>query len=147
MAYRFTVARHPLNQLRDEMDRLLSGFMGWFPSGTMPVAGRGNPAVNLWESGEAVFAELEVPGVKSDQIEVSVVGDELTLTVKRDSGDGDGVTYHRRERPVGAFTRVVRLPVEVDAAKVSAELRNGVLTVTLPKAEAVKPRKITVAAG
>lgn len=147
MVYRFASTRHPLNQLRDEMDRLLSGFLGWFPSGTMPVAGRAQPAVNLWESGEAVFAELEVPGVKADQIDLSVVGDELTLTVRRENGGGEGVTYHRRERPVGAFTRVFRLPAEVDPAKVNAELRSGVLTVTLPKAEAVKPRKIQVAAG
>lgn len=147
MAYRFAVTRHPLSQLRDEMDRLLTGFLGWLPSGTMPVAGRGHPAANLWETADAVLVELEVPGVKPDQVDLSVVGGELTLTVSRDEGVGDGVTYHRRERPAGAFTRVLRLPVEVDADQVAAQLTNGVLTITLPKAEAGKPRRIQVAAG
>jgi len=144
MRYRHLSGRHPLNQLRDEMDRLLSGFFGWFPGGTSVVAGRGQPGVNLWESGDAVFAELEVPGIKSDQIDVSVVGDELSLAVRREDVEQEGVTYHRRERGVGSFTRVVRLPVEVDADKVQAEPRSGVLTVTLPKAESAKPRKIEV---
>ena len=147
MVYRYVGPRHPLGQLREEMDRLLSGFLGWFPSGPSSAAGRGQPAVNLWESGDALHAELEVPGIQSDQIEVSVVGNELSLAIRREDVDQEGVTYHRRERGVGGFTRVVRLPVEVDAEKVAAELRNGVLTVTLPKAESAKPRKIQVASA
>lgn len=146
MVYRYVSPRQRLGQLRDEMDRLMSGFLGWFPTGS-PSAVRGQPAVNLWEDGDALFAEMEVPGVKSDQIEVSVVGDELSLAVRREDVAQEGVTYHRRERGVGSFTRVVRLPADVDADNVAAELRNGVLTVTLPKAESAKPRKIQVASG
>jgi HSP20 family protein len=56
----------------------------------------------------------------------------------------EGVTFHRRERPSGSFVRVVQLPAEVDADRVEAELRNGVLTLTLPKAESARPRKISV---
>jgi len=147
MVYRYVSPRHPLSQLREEMDRLLSGFLGWFPGGSSPAAGRGHPAVNVWESGDALHAELEVPGVRGDQIEVSVVGDELSLAIRREEVDQEGVTYHRRERAVGGFTRVVRLPMEVDADRVAAELRNGVLTVTLPKADSAKPRKIQVASA
>jgi HSP20 family protein len=147
MVYRYVTSRQRLGQLREEMDRLMSGFLGWFPSGPSAVPGRGQPAVNLWEGGDALFAELELPGVKSDQIEVAVVGDELSLTIRREDVVQEGVTYHRRERAVGGFTRVVRLPLEVDAEKVAAELRNGVLTITLPKAESAKPRKIQVASA
>jgi HSP20 family protein len=147
MVYRYSFARHPLTQFRDEMDRVLSGFFGRYPSGTTVMAGRGQPPINLWERGDALYAEAEVPGVKPDQVEVSVVGDELTLTVRREDATQDGIAYHRRERGIGSFTRVVRIPVEVDAGRVEAALRDGVLTVTLPKAESAKPRKIPVASA
>jgi HSP20 family protein len=93
------------------------------------------------------MVELEVPGVKHDQVEISVAGGELSLAIRRPEVEQPGVTYHRRERPVGAFSRVLRLPADVDAEKVGAELKNGVLLITLPKAESAKPRKINVTAG
>ena len=144
MVYRYVNVRHPLGQLRDEMDRVLSGFFGRLPSGTSAAGSRGRPAVNLWETPQAVLAEMEVPGVNSEQIELAVVGEELSLSVRREDVAEEGVAYHRRERGVGKSTRLLRLPVEVDAEKVQAELRNGVLTITLPKAEGAKPRKIQV---
>jgi len=135
---------HPFSQFHREMDRLLSGFP-WDGSAPLwPMALRGQPAVNFWESGDAFLFEMEVPGVNNDQIDVSVVGDELTIKVERPEAEPDGVTCHRRERPVGSLARVIHLPGEVDAGKVEAELRNGVLTLRLPKSEAAKPRKIPV---
>ena len=101
--------------------------------------------MNVWEQGDALLVEMEVPGVKSDQVDISVAGGELSIKIDRPEVAQEGVTYHRRERPVGSFTRVLRLPVEVDADRVEAELRDGVLMITLPKAEAAKPRKINVA--
>ena len=147
MVFRYMTSRHPAQQLRREMDRLLSGFMGHVAEGGWPFAGRGQPAVNVWEDGDALSVELELPGLKSDQVEVAVVGNELTVKVERPDVEQQGVTYHRRERGAGTFTRVVRLPVEVDAGKVQAELRHGVLTITLPKAEAAQPRKIQIASA
>jgi len=91
--------------------------------------------------------EMEVPGLKSDQLEISVVGDELSIKVQRPDLQQEGVTYHRRERPVGEFARVLRLPAEVEADHVEAELRDGVLSITLPKAERARPRKISVASA
>jgi len=88
--------------------------------------------------------ELEIPGVKGDQIDISVTGGELSLHVEREQEEEEGVTYHRRERPMGGFTRVLRLPADVDADNVQAELNHGVLKITLPKAESAKPRKINV---
>jgi HSP20 family protein len=146
MVFRAVYPRHPVNQLRQEMDRLLTGFLGHAPGGWLS-AGREHPAVTMWDVQDALKVELEVPGVKSDQVDVSVVGGELSVTVERSDVRQDGVTYHRRERPVGTFTRTLRLPADVDAGKVQAELNDGVLTITLPKAESAKPRKIQVKAA
>lgn len=134
---------NPLNQLRTEMDKLFSGFLPEAHEAFWPGA-RNQPAVNLWETPEAVHVELEVPGTKGDELDLSVVGNQLTVRIERPDLQQDGVTYHRRERPVGTFTRVLELPTDVNADQVAAELHNGVLTVTLPKAEAAKPRKISV---
>ena len=145
MVLRHFNTRYPIGQLRSEMDRLLSGFFSNAADESFAGRRRGQPAVNLWEEDDQLLVELEVPGVKSDQVEISVAGGELSLSIRRPDVQQENVTYHRRERPVGAFTRVLRLPTDVDADKVEAELRDGVLTVRLPKAESVKPRKIAVA--
>jgi HSP20 family protein len=140
-----TLYYNPFHQLRSEMDRLLNGFLGsTFNGGSHPTVGRGQPAVNLWDKNDALMLEMEIPGVKSEQIDISVVGMELTIKIQRPDVAEEGVTYHRRERPVGDFTRVLRLPCEVNPDKVSAEFQHGVLTLTLPKAEVAKPRKISV---
>ena len=145
MVFRYNFPRGTASQLRREMDRLLSSFVGNFADGGQPWVERGQPSVNVWESGDAVVAEAELPGVQRDQINISVVGNELTLKVERPELEKEGVTFHRRERPGGSFVRVLRLPTEVDADRVEANLCNGVLTVTLPKAESARPRKIHVA--
>lgn len=147
MLTRYRGLRYPVAHLRDEMDRLLTGFFGQPIEGLWPSAGRGQPALNLWEQSDALVAELEVPGVTAEQIDVSVVGGELSLQLQRPELQQEGVTYHRRERPVGALSRVLRLPADVDGNNVQAELKDGVLTITLPKAEESKPRKIRVTAA
>ena len=130
----------------NELDRLFDSFVDGFPSvdpfGTF--GGRTFPAVNVWEDGTTLYAEAEIPGLAMDQVDVSVLGDELTIKGERKGAGVEGATYHRRERGVGSFVRVLRLPVEVDADKVEAALRDGVLTITLPKAQAALPRKIEV---
>jgi HSP20 family protein len=143
MVFRYRDFSYPIRQLRHEMDRLLTGFVR---SPEAPWAGlrRGQPAVNVWEDADTLKIELEVPGVRSDQVDISVVGGELALKIQRPEVKQEGVTYHRRERPVGSFTRVLRLPTEVEPDRVEAELRDGVLTISLPKAERAKPRKIEV---
>jgi HSP20 family protein len=142
MVFGYRDGRHPLHQLRDEMDRLLTGFLGTAGDGLSVF--RHQPAVNVWERPDALLVEIEAPGIKTEQLEISVAGGELTIKIQRPEPAAEGVTYHRRERPVGTLSRVVRLPIEVNADKVEAELRDGVLTITLPKAESAKPRKIDV---
>jgi HSP20 family protein len=142
---KMTLYYNPFHQLRTEMDRLLSGFMGSTTNGgSSLLATRDQPAVNLWDENDSLKLEMELPGIKSEQIDISVAGDELTVKVKRPDVAEEGMTYHRRERPVGDFARVLKLPCEVNPDKVSAELHGGILTLTLAKAEAIKPRKITV---
>lgn len=140
------VLSQPLGQLRDEVDRLFNEFVGGLSQFPAPsfVGRRGFPALNIWESPEAVHVEAELPGVDAKDLEINVVGKELTLKGQRVAEAKEGETYHRRERAIGAFTRLVKLPVEVNPDAVHATLRGGVLEVTLPKAEVAKPRKISV---
>ncbi|NLF07779.1 MAG: Hsp20/alpha crystallin family protein [Pirellulaceae bacterium] len=138
---------NPFQQLRNEMDRLLTGYFVPAADGLLSHVLREQPAVNVWQRDDALYVEMEVPGVKSEEVDVAVAGGELTIKIDRSEPNEEGVTYHRRERPVGSFRRSLRLPFEVDAEKVEAEIRNGVLTVMLPKSETAKPRKISVASA
>jgi len=146
MVFRCVNTRHPLNQFRDEMDRLLSGVAEYTTTaGLWPRSGRGQHPVNLWEEEDTLSVELEVPGLTSDQVDLSVVAGELTIELHRPDSKEEGVLFHRRERWYGDFKRVLRLPFDVDADRVTAELNDGVLRITLPKAENAKPRKISIA--
>lgn len=142
-----TNGRYPLLNLRNEVDRL----MGDFFSGQQPAArwnaNRAYPAVNVWEEGEHLFAEAELPGAKSEDVDVSVAADELTIRGRRTAGVPEGSPYHRQEREVGEFSRTLRLPYEVDADGVEATLSDGVLLLKLPKAVSARPRKIQVQTG
>ena len=143
MVLHYMTSRHPADELRREVNQLISGFFGNTANGTTTRTAR--PAVNVRETEDAVEVELETPGVTSDQTDISVTGNELTVKVERPEVEEKGVTHHRRERPMGSFTRVLRIPVEIDGDRVEASLRDGVLTVRLPKSEVAKPRKIQVA--
>lgn len=131
-------------QLRREMEQLVDQLTpGFFPA--LPgVRTEGYPAVNLWDEGTALCVEAELPGVRKDDLEIYAVGDELTIKGSRPRTEGENVTYHRQERGAGEFSRVVTLPVEIDAEKIEAVLADGVLTLRLPKAESAKPRQISV---
>lgn len=129
-----------------EMDRLFTDFFGGFDLGVgHRLYGRpACPVFNVWEDDRNLIAEVEVPGLKMDDLEVFVLGDELTVKGEHKDADREGVTYHRRERGKGAFHRVLRLPAEIDADGVRATLCDGVLTITMPKAQSLLPRKIEV---
>jgi HSP20 family protein len=133
------------SQLGD-VNRLFSDLLG--PESRWAFGrGRGFPAINVWEDGDKLYVEAEIPGVKSETLDVTVVGGELTIKGERPATAEEGLTFHRRERGTGSFIRVVHLPVEVDANQVDAALNDGVLLITLPKSEAAKPRKVQVKAA
>ncbi len=145
MIFRRVNSLLPVVQLRDEMNRLMNDFA--LPAGAAApwgASGQAFPALNVWEDGDMLFAEAEVPGLKSEDIDISVVGGDLTIAGRRGERQTQNAAYHRRERGVGEFNRVLRLPVEVDANKVEATLTDGVLLVKLPKAENARPKKIKV---
>ena len=149
MLARYNVSLPTFHRLSDEMDRLFDGALRGWPTGGVlsALGGQTAPALNVWEDDQAVFVEAELPGLKLDDIEVLVHRGELTLKgAWGASNESDGATVHRRERDCGSFSRTITLPVEIDAAKVPANLHNGVLTVTLPKSDAAKPRAIEVKA-
>lgn len=102
------------------------------------------PAVNLWDDGESLHVEAEVPGMKMENLELLVVGNELTIKGHRPDGANGTGTIHRQERGTGEFTRVITLPYEVNASKVDATLKDGVLAIVMPKAESARARKIEV---
>ena len=136
----------PFNALRRELDRAFNDvFGGW--NGLSLGRPPSFPAINLWEDGECLYAEAEIPGVGMHDLEILAVGNELTIKGQRKALEGENFTYHRQERGTGEFTRVITLPAEVNAAKVEATLRDGVLTIVMPKAEAARARKIPVKAS
>jgi HSP20 family protein len=149
MAQRAHVTFPQFHQLRDEVDRLFSNLVAHptVAGATRFVTGREFPLVNLWEDMENVYAESELPGVRPEDLDVSVIGDELLIKGRRGEAAETQMTYHRRERAMGTFNRTVPLPSEVAADRVQASLKDGVLLVTLPKAESAKPRKVQVQAS
>jgi len=133
----------PFDQLRREIGHLLDEFD---PLGVRGVLSGSSafPAVNVWEGGDYLCAEAEVPGVTQDNLDILVVGNELTIKGRRPAPEEKDVAYHRRERGTGDFVRVISLPVEIEADKVEATLKDGVLTLKLPKAAEARARKISV---
>jgi len=106
---------------------------------------RGVPPINLYDAGEKYILTAQLPGVGSEEVDLSITGE--TLTMRGDRKRSEGVaeeSYRRQERQFGRWTRTVTLPDRVDGAKVSASFADGVLTVTLPKAEESRPRQISV---
>jgi HSP20 family protein len=107
------------------------------------------PAVNIWANEEGQVVTAELPGVEMKNIEISVVGDMLTINGTRDAAEDSGeeqenTRTHRQERDCGDFSRTIQLPHPVDMDKVEAVLDKGVLSITLPRAEADRPKKIMV---
>ena len=127
-------------RLRDEMERAVRGGNG------LPVASPASfPPLNLWEDDENLFVEAEIPGLELDDLEIFVNGgDQLTIQGERKQPVGEQGTWHRQECGYGKFSRMVQLPSDVNAESVAATFIDGVLTITLPKKEEAKPRRIEV---
>jgi HSP20 family protein len=133
-----------LQELQGELNRL---FNRWTAPGGSYAAPAGYPAVNVWEEGEHLFVEAELPGLQLNELEISITGgNQLTLQGQTRSPVVEKGTWHRRERQFGSFARTVELPFPVDPDKVDARFEHGVLKVTLAKHESARPRKIVVKA-
>jgi HSP20 family protein len=132
-----------LTDLREEIDRLFeaplartSEFLGWAP------------AFDVYEEKDNFVVKAELPGMKKEDISVSLQDGSLIISGERKSETkSEGAEVYRAERYVGKFQRSVTLPTPVTAGKVTAEYKDGILTVTLPKSEEAKPKQIEVKAG
>ncbi len=142
-------ARFPFSNLdlfRGEVDRLFEDFfaapgsMGTRQTGRMTVF----PALNVWDNGDELVAEAELPGLSIENLDISLMGSELTIRGKRESQNGKDTACHRQERGSGEFARTVALPYPVNSDAVDAAMKDGILTIKMPKAESAKPRKIEV---
>lgn len=134
-----------LNRLRNEMDRLFGRYTG-DSGGPLPGAAT-YPLLNLWEDDDQLYVEAELPGFEMDDLEIYVVGgNQLSIAGERQPPEMEGGAWHRQERGFGKFRRTLELPADVDSDKVSANFKYGVLTLTMPKSEEVKPRRIQVTA-
>jgi HSP20 family protein len=105
------------------------------------------PPVTLQDTGAALVVRADVPGLDPKSLDLNVDENTITLKGEREDKAPDGYTTHRKERTAYKFTRSFALPAKVDAEKVEAEIKNGVLTVTLPKAKEAQPRQINVRAS
>jgi HSP20 family protein len=109
------------------------------PSGTGSY-----PPLNVFRQGDDLVVITELPGIDRDDVEVQVQGDRIRIAGKKAIQYQDGASLHRRERIAGTFDRSIAIPVEVDADRVQAEYRNGILALLLPRAERDKPKSIAI---
>lgn len=147
-----TSTRRPATALRrgenwaSEMNRLFDEFLGYTPR--LATWSAWTPAADLFETNDEFVLEMELPGFNIDDIEVTVERGILTVSGRRtaevESGNGERINYHVRERSFDRFSRSFSLPQTVNADHVDAEYRNGILRVTLPKVAEAKPRQIAV---
>lgn len=130
------------DQVRLEMLRLLDTVA----ADTFGDVGAGVfPPVNITQDDDNFYVRAEVPGIKPNELSISSVRNRVSLAGKREiQREHERVSYHRKERAEGSFNRTITLPAEVDADRVDARYADGILTLTLPKADEAKPRQITV---
>ena len=132
----------PLPDLWDTFDQV----MGRGVEAATPAfyAEPGYPELNVFEEGQRVVIEAELPGVLASDVDISVAGQEVSIKGERNAPEVAAPAWTRQERPFGKFARTVTLPWEIDAESVEASLRDGVLTVALSKSEKCRTRKIAV---
>lgn len=103
------------------------------------------PAVNIWTNQDGQVISAEMPGIRPEDLDIDVTGDALSISgIRKPDEVNKAARYHRRERNYGSFSRTVQLPFMVDTKQVEASFKNGVLFINLPRAEADKPKRITV---
>ncbi len=134
-----------ISSLQNEMNRMLDQFFrGEVPEFSLE-SGTWLPPVDLSETADKVIVKVEVPGIDPKEIDISIQDNTLLIKgEKKEEKEEKGKNYYRMERRYGNFSRSIALPASIDANKVSAECKNGVLEITLQKKEEVKPKQISV---
>ncbi len=137
-----------LSDLQHEMNRLFDTSLHRI--GLDPAASVFNPAIDVFEEKDSLIVRAELPGLAREEVHVSLQDDVLTIRGERKQETerkDDGRNYYYRERVSGSFHRTIHLPLAVDPKNIDAKFKDGVLEVTLPKAEEAKPRQIEIAVG
>lgn len=134
----------PFAGLQKEMDDLLSRFQAdWGGGDGLPAVTI--PAADLSETDDALQIRMDMPGLKAEEINIEVTGNSIRISGEhKEETEEKGRTFHRMERRSGSFARAMTLPVSVKEDKVTAECKDGVLTITLPKTETAKTHRVTV---
>ena len=135
-----------LSGVREDLSRLYDMVAsGDFGMETFRDWGKFTPAIDIVENDDAVVIKADVPGLDPKDIDVSISGQTLTIKGEKcEESEDKEKGYYRSERRYGAFTRTVALPSNVDADKIKADCKKGVLTITLPKVESEKPKRISI---
>lgn len=137
-----------VSRLRREMDRLWDEYFGPSRRALQPMEEAWMPAIDVSETGDKITVKAEIPGMEAKDIDIAIVGDTLTIKgEKKTEREEKEENYHLVERSYGSFSRSMKLPAAVNADKVEATYKNGVLTVACPKKEEVKPKAIEIKAG
>ena len=131
------VLRSRLNSVFTDYDRGYGDDYGW-------RVVDGSPRTNLYDNGDNFQLIAEVPGLSKEDLDVKIQGNYLELSGSKKSDTPEGYRAHRVERQEGSFTRSFTLPADIDVERIEAVLNNGMLTLVLPKAEAAKPKQITI---
>jgi HSP20 family protein len=141
------VERDPFRDIQNEMNRLFDNFLGRATSTAAPTGSRvWMPVVDMYETKDDLVLNFELPGVREKDISLSITGDVLTVRGERQFNQqlNDGDQYVHTERVYGKFERSIRLPMPVQGDRVRATYRDGVLEVSLPKADEVRPKEIKI---
>ena len=130
--------------LRDAMDRLFDDAF------TRPISVSGvsgMPAIDMYQTNDDVVVKATLPGLNAEDVDITVTGETLTLRGEfKQENEQKETNYHLREQRYGSFERSILLPTDVEANKAKADFDNGILTITMPIAEAVKPKSISIKA-
>ncbi len=133
-----------MDLLNARVNRLYQGSEGYRISGAPSGLTQMGPRTNLRDAGDHLRITAELPGVSREDLQIRLQGNYLEISGNRKAENPEGYTRHRQERVVTSFSRSFTLPADIDSTKVEAKLKDGILTLTLPKVEAAKPRQITI---
>lgn len=133
-----------MDLLRSRLNRVFTDYDGSYGENYGWRVVNGSPHTNLYDSGDRFQVIAEVPGLSKDDLNIRIQGNYLEISGNRDTDTPKGYKAHRVEREAATFTRSFTLPADVDADKIEAVLKDGLLTLVLPKAEAAKPKQITI---
>jgi HSP20 family protein len=135
-----------LANFRDEVDRLFDDFFApWKRKRLLPTEAVWSPELDVYEDENNVMVSADLPGMKPEEIDISVSGNTLKISgEKKKKEEKKGRNYYRLEKSYGSFFRRVELPAAIDAGKISATYKDGVLEVTLPKTGKTKPKKVKI---